>query len=100
MSDDEETVSLLKVNEQLRTELETLRKRVEDLREMRCEDEDEEEFDEDAELLSLENELLRTQLLEQQRFLEGCRLLAEQLQLEDVEAKPEDSSSSSSSKSA
>ena len=98
MSDDEETVSLLKANEQLRTELETLRKRVEDLREMRCEDE--EEFDEEAELLSLENELLRTQLLEQQRFLEGCRLLAEQLQLEDVEAKPEDSSSSSSSKSA
>jgi hypothetical protein len=79
-SEEEEATSLSIANAQLRSELETLRKRVEELRELRCEEQD--EFDEETELLALENELLRQQLLEQQHFLEGCKLLVEQLAME------------------
>jgi len=78
--EEEEAANLHKANQQLREELESLRSRVEELREQRGEGL--EEFDEEAELLSLENELLRAQLLEQQEFLRGCRILAEQLALE------------------
>ena len=75
--EEDEAATLSKANAELRSELEMLRKRVEELREIRCEDV--EEFDEEAELLRLENDLLKAQLLEQQQFLEGCRLLATQM---------------------
>lgn len=76
---EDEAEQLKQANESLRTELETLKLMVEELRERRGEQTEDFLLLEQDDLLQLENELLRAQLREQEEFLAGCRALMQSI---------------------